>query len=83
MKKIQHRDLLVLLNKEHRSKEAIDHEVEWLHDILFHIEELDNFCRAHELINVNRHKVISSTVKIKKAVLKKEETPFEFISNLN
>jgi hypothetical protein len=83
MKKGQNRDLLVLLNNGHRSKEAIDHEVEWLHDILFHIEAIDNFCRAHELINVNRHKVFTDTLKVRKAALKKEVTPFEFISNLN
>ncbi len=83
MKKMKHRDLLVLLNNGQRSQEAIDHEVEWLHDVLFRVEELDNFCKAHELINVNRHKIVSSAAKIKKAALRKDETPFEFISNLN
>jgi cell fate (sporulation/competence/biofilm development) regulator YmcA (YheA/YmcA/DUF963 family) len=83
MKKSQHRDLLVLLNNGHRSQEAIDHEVEWLHDILFNIEEIDNFCKAHELININRHKITTDIVKVRKSALKKEVTPFEFISNLN
>lgn len=83
MKKVKHRDLLVLLNNGQRSQESIDHEVEWLHDVLFHVEEMDNFCKAHELINVNRHKIILNTAKIKKAALRKDLVPFEFISNLN
>ena len=83
MKHQQRRDLLVLLNNEHRSQQAIDHEVEWLHDVLFHVEELDNFCRAHELLDLNRYKVISNIGKVKKAVLRKDFKAFEFVSNKN
>jgi hypothetical protein len=83
LNKHQHRDLLVLINNEYRSQSAIKHEVEWLHDVLFHVESLDNFCIAHELINVNRHKLISSPQKIKKEILRKKETAFVFINNKN
>ena len=83
MKHNQRRDLLVLLNNEHRSQHAIDQEVEWLHDVLFHVEALDNFCRAHELLDLNRYKVISNVAKVKKAVLRKDFKAFEFISNKN
>jgi len=83
MKHNQRRDLLVLLNNEHRSQHAIDQEVEWLHDVLFHLEALDNFCRAHELLDLNRYKVISNVAKVKKVVLRKDFKAFEFISNKN
>ena len=83
MKHQQRRDLLVLLNNEHRSQQAIDHEVEWLHDVLFHVEDLDNFCRAHELLDLNRYKVISHVGKVRKAVLRKDFKAFEFVSNKN
>ena len=83
MKHNQRRDLLVLLNNEHRSQHAIDQEVEWLHDVLFHVEALENFCRAHELLDLNRYKVISNVAKVKKAVLRKDFKAFEFISNKN
>ncbi len=83
MKHNQRRDLLVLLNNEHRSQQAIDHEVEWLHDVLFHVEALENFCRAHELLDLNRYKVIGHIGKVKKAVLRKDFKAFEFISNKN
>jgi hypothetical protein len=83
MKRNQRRDLLVLLNNEHRSKEAIDHEVEWLHEVLYHVEELENFCKAHELIDLNRYKVYTQAGRIKKAVLRKDFKAFEFVSNKN
>jgi len=83
MKQNQRRDLLVLLNNEHRSQQAIDHEVEWLHDVLFHIEELDNFCKAHEVLDLNRHKVISNISKVRKVVVRKTMKDFEFVSNKN
>ena len=83
MKHNQRRDLLVLLNNEHRSQHAIYQEVEWLHDVLFHVEALENFCRAHELLDLNRYKVISNVAKVKKAVLRKDFKAFEFISNKN
>ncbi len=79
----QQRDLLVLLNNDFKSQQAIDHEVEWLHDVLFHVESIQNFCIAHELIKVNRNQIINNREKIKKSVLQKTEKPFEFLSNKN
>ena len=83
MKRNKRRDLLVLLNEDHRSKEAIDHEVEWLHEVLYHVEELDNFCKAHELIDVNRYRIYDKPNRVKKAVLRQSAKAFEFISNKN
>ena len=83
MKHNQRRDLLVMLNNEHRSQQSIDHEVEWLHDVLFRIEELDNFCKAHEVLDLNRHKVINNITKVRKAVVRKALKAFEFVSNKN
>ncbi|NCU02485.1 MAG: hypothetical protein GXC73_00735 [Chitinophagaceae bacterium] len=83
MKRNKRRDLLVLLNEDHRSKEAIDHEVEWLHEVLYHVEELDNFCKAHELIDVNRYRIYDNPDRVRKAVLRQSVKAFEFISNKN
>ena len=83
MKHNQRRDLLVMLNNEHRSQQAIDHEVEWLHDVLFHIEELDNFCKAHEVLDLNRHRVINNITKLRKIVIRKTMKAFEFVNNKN
>jgi hypothetical protein len=83
MNRNQRRDLLVLMNNEYRSSSELDQQVEWLHDMLYHVEQLDNFCHAHELILINSHKIIINAAKIKKAVLRRQEKPFEFLSNLN
>jgi len=83
MKHNQRRDLLVMLNNEQRSQQAIDQEVEWLHDVLFHVEELDNFCNAHEVLDLNRYRVINNINQIRKTVLRKALKAFEFISNKN
>lgn len=83
MNRRQRRDLLVLLNNEHRSQQDIDQEVEWLHDVLFHVEDLDNYCKAHELIDVNRYKIFNNPAKVKKAAIRKDFKAFEFISNKN
>lgn len=72
-----------MLNNEHRSQQAIDHEVEWLHDVLFRIEELNNFCIAHEVLDLNRHKVITNMTKLRKIVIRKTMKAFEFVSNKN
>ncbi|HMO31427.1 MAG TPA: hypothetical protein PKE63_13620 [Lacibacter sp.] len=83
MNRNQHRDLLVLINNESKSRDAIDQEVEWLHDVLYHVEELENHCRAHEVIDLNRYKIYTQTGRVKKAVLRKDFKAFEFVCNKN
>ncbi len=83
MNRSQRRDLLVLMNNEYRSSSEFDQHVEWLHDLLYHVEQLDNFCSAHELILINRHKITTNVSKIRRSVLRKEKKAFEFLSNLN
>lgn len=83
MNKNQHRDLLVLLNNGQKNQQAIEHEVEWLHCVLFHAEELENFCTAHEVIDLNRYKIFNNAGRVKKSVLRKDFKAFEFICNKN
>lgn len=73
----------MMLNNEQRSLEAIEQEVEWLHDVLYHVEEIDNFCRAHEVLDLNRYKVITKLQQVRKVVVRRQERPFIFISNKN
>ena len=83
MNKNQQRDLLVLLNTETRSRAAIDQEVEWLHCLLQHVEELENFCKAHEVIDLNSYRIYKQSGRVKKAVLRRDFRAFEFISSKN
>ncbi len=77
------RDLLVLLKHELMTPQAIEQEVGWLHELLFNVERLDNFVSAHELIDLNRYKILHNSFEIKKTIRSKKEKPFVFLSNLN
>lgn len=77
------RDLLVLLKYELKTPQAIEQEVGWLHELLFNVERLDNFVSAHELIDLNRYKILHDSFEIKKTIRSKKEKPFVFLSNLN
>jgi hypothetical protein len=80
--KTSNRDLLVLTKTAITNKKEMDSEVEKLHDLLFHIESIDNFCIANEIIDVDAYKIISNPTKIQKLISKKLK-PFQFVSNKN
>ena len=48
------RDLLVLFNQELLSPQAIEHEVELLHELLHSVERLDNLVVAQEILDLNK-----------------------------
>ena len=77
------RDLLVLFKQELMTPQAIEHEVSWLHELLFKVERMDNFIRAHELIDINRYKITNNDLAIKKNVRRKKDQPFVFLNNKN
>ena len=78
------RDLLVLV-KDNRpvSEQEMEHQVAWLHDMLYRVESVDNFCVANELIDLNRFKIIRKPYLIIKAIRQRELKPFQFICNKN
>ena len=77
------RDLLVLFKQELMTPQAIEHEVSWLHELLFNLERLENFVKAHELIDLNRYKISNTVFDIKKNVRRKKDQPFVFLNNKN
>ena len=79
----QNRDLLVLTKKESMNPGELEHEVELLVDLLYHVENMDAFCVANELIDLNRYKIIRKPHLIRQAVREKKLKPFVFISNNN
>lgn len=79
----QNRDLLVLTKKETMNPKELEQEVELLVDLLYHVEQMDAFCVANELIDLNRYKIIQKPHLIKQAVREKKLKPFVFISNNN
>jgi hypothetical protein len=77
------RDLLVLFNQELLSPQAIEHEVELLHELLHVVERLDNIVTAHEVLDLNKYKVISKTIVIRDTIRKQELKPFVFLNCKN
>ncbi len=79
----QNRDLLVLTKKITMNEQQLKQEVELLNRLLFHVEDVNSFCTANEIIDVNRYKIIQKPHLILQAIREKGEKPFVFISNKN
>ncbi len=79
----QNRDLLVLTKKITMNPGELEHEVELLVDLLYHVEKMDAFCIANEVIDLNRYKIIHKLRMIQQIVKEKKLKPFVFISNKN
>ena len=77
------RDLLVLLKDESMSEQAIEQEVEKLNAMLFNVESIDNFCTAHEMIDLNKYKIVHNRKQVMQTIRQKEIKPFVFLCNLN
>ena len=77
------RDLLVLFKEELMNPQAIEHEVEMLHELLYSVERIDNLIVAHDVINVNKYKIISDKNAIRMTLRENELKPFIFLNNKN
>ena len=77
------RDLLVLFKEELMSPQAIEHEVEMLHELLYNVEQIDNLVTAHEVINLNSYKIQNQYNIIRNTIRRKELKPFIFLNNKN
>ncbi|WP_152267649.1 hypothetical protein [Agriterribacter humi] len=81
--KTSNRDLLVLLKDESMDNQAIEHEVELLNEILFHVESTDTFCRANEIVDMNKYKVLHDQKCLVQLMYQSELKPFIFLCNKN
>lgn len=77
------RDLLVLANQAHLSKEELDKQLAALNTILFPVENWNAFCTANEIIDINKHKIITKVHLVQKILKDTPNKPFIFICNKN
>ena len=77
------RDLLVLFDQASMSPKAVEHEVDVLHQLLYRVEHSIDMLTAHEVINLNKYKIISDPVYVKKILRRKTLKPFIFLNNKN
>lgn len=73
----------MLLKHELMKPQDMEREVAHLHELLFHIEQSDNIAKAHEIIDLNKYKVIRKAVIVKDYIRSKKEIPFVFLNNRN
>lgn len=77
------RDLLVLFNQEIMSPQAIEHEVEMLHRLLYSIEGLDSLVIAHEIIDLNKYRIINKHHLLRNIIRNRDLKPFVFLNCKN
>jgi hypothetical protein len=77
------RDLLVLTKKTKMNEQELEHEVTLLNGLLYNVENLQTFCSANEIIDLNRCRIIEKPHLIQKAVQKRKLKPFVFICGKN
>ena len=74
---------LILLHTEDTTPQYLQENIHWLNNQLVQLEKSNNFISAHEIINVNKHKIFLDKKSIRKIVDKEELKPFVFINNKN
>lgn len=77
------RDLLVLFNQELMTPQAIEHEVELLHELLYTVEYIENLIIAHEVIDLNKYKVINRSHQLRLVIRQRKLKPFVFLNCKN
>ena len=77
------RDLLVLFNHELMTQKAIEHEVEQLHQLLYSIEGIENLIVAHEVIDLNKYKIINKAPQLRRLIRQRELESFVFLNCKN
>jgi hypothetical protein len=77
------RDLLVLFNQEMMTPQSIEHEVEMLHQLLYTIEGIENLIIAHEIIDLNKYRIVNKTSQLRKFIRHRELKPFVFLNCKN
>jgi hypothetical protein len=81
--KASNRDLLVLVKDDQMNEKSMEQELEQLNDLLFQFETMDSFCIAHEVFDINKHRILSRRDNMQKTLRQKELKPFVFICNKN
>lgn len=76
------RDLIILSKNAGSGAASFEREVRSIHDVLYHVEGLDNFCVANEIIDINHYRVVRAPYLIQK-ILADKMKPFVFVFNKN
>jgi len=81
--KDMNRDLGLLCKEDYMTQSELDRQVNLLNTILYHTESWPNFCVAHEILDINRHKIIRKPHLMQGILKERELKAFVFVNNLN
>lgn len=82
MKEYQNRDLIILSRFAQEDIAAFEEEVKSIQDILYLVEGTDIYCQAHEVIDINRYRIIQKPFLVRK-IISDRVKPFVFLFNKN
>jgi len=77
------RDLLILFNQELMTPQALQHEVDMLHELLYEVERVDNLAIAHEVLDINKHKLIKKQHELRGIIRQRTIKAFVFLNCKN
>lgn len=77
------RDLLVLLKQETMTPQAMEYQIDWLHEILQQVESIESLVSAHEIININQYKISNNIRKLQAILSTNTPKPFVFLNCKN
>ena len=72
-----------MFNQELMSPQAIEQQVELLHELLFSVERMENLATAHEIIDLNKYKVINKSLIVRNTIRTQVLKPFVFLNCKN
>lgn len=77
------RDLLLMFNDGSMTQKDIEQEVELLHVLLYDVERIENLVIAHELIDLNKYRLINKPAPLRNFFRRRNLKPFEFLNCKN
>lgn len=77
------RDVILLSEKFSSTHPQAVMEMRCLNNLLTQIEQLSAIAIAHEIIDLNKYKVINKALMVQHALIEKKEKPFVFINCKN
>lgn len=76
------RDLIILSRYADTDTAAFEQEVRSIHEILYLVEGTEQFCQAHEVIDINHYRILERSYLVRK-VISDPIKPFVFLFNKN
>lgn len=82
MNAYSNRDLIILSRYADTDTAAFEQEVRSIHEILYIVEGTEQFCQAHEVIDLNHYRILEKSYLVRK-IISDPIKPFVFLFNKN